>query len=380
MATVAAILMALLIALPAGAAWNTNAWDSGKIWHMRRMAQDLDAALDERCEWVGESDPADANIWPTWSWLMAWDAAFTNALLSFVDLSQTNAAGLFLITSQVPPMLTYTGVLDIAGVTNPVGVPRFRRDATNKTIWLRLEDLRERRDALSVLTQTTGAWNYDDVDSWLKWRSTAGGSGGSTWTGLQAQAEAAWASTNESGVVPPVIAEAYAEMSGSKSVVLQRRAGRIVPTGLQTGAVHWIRNIDIYILNGWYYTEGRSAFIGGTTYDYSAYFGENTNGPLYLPEYDPLYATAPGTATNYFWRTETAASGTVWWAWYAGDTNGTMPTSWGAVEPGGSTGVVHHGYYFGYAQPDGVGFYDEEIYDHPTTHSYIVLRWTPHYP
>jgi hypothetical protein len=63
------------------------------------------------------------------------DAAIASLAPAFCNLTLTNAAGHYNRTNEVPPMLTFTGVLDQAGITNASGYPVFRRDQTNATIW-----------------------------------------------------------------------------------------------------------------------------------------------------------------------------------------------------------------------------------------------------
>jgi hypothetical protein len=309
----------------------------------------------------------------SWYWVGRVDAAIAGLAPAFCNLSLTNAAGHY--TNAAPPMLTFTGVLDQAGITNASGYPVFRRDQTNATIWPRLADLRQRRDALAGLRWTRKAWDVNDARTAGEtklWIGSTSAPSSVAWSVLEQAASNRYALSGSGGSYYAARYTKRSIDSGNRTAEVRREASRF---DLECPAAwsNWTRSVDVYLETSTYLYDHEETF-SGDQFTEVEYYGDNANSDM-LPVWTQT--------TNYYWRarspdwhrTYNAASGTVWTSFWIGDTNGTMPTAWASRYPAPYTGTnsVLHEYRYTNSGNDEV----EEL--SAFTH-YIVLKWEARYP
>ena len=376
-----AVILACLGPTIAQAGWGPS-WTNGSIWAHQRVARDLRAAVDERCQWAGGTNTTITapTIWMSWYWVGRVDAAIASLAPAFCNLSLTNAAGHYNRTNEVPPMLTFTGVLHQAGITNAAGYPVFRRDATNFTIWPRLADLRQRRDALARLkwTRILIPYNstYREAKDGLAWSGTTSGPSSAAWADLYRGASnnyatAAWSWT---GVLAQ--RQAFASVTpyvGTRTVTLYSLAGKMsVP--VQAAWTNWTRTADVYANVLSYYYEGDDYDAAGDGHlRETRYDGADTDGTL--PNFT-AWTNRPGYLGPSWHRSIAAASGTVWNSYWLGDTNGVRPTMPTYVAGTGGTNDVARGYHFTLISPAAWNVTTEDA----NFGRYTVMKWEARYP
>ena len=374
----AAIAVLLVCAWPALAGWSP-AWTNGTIWLRYSLYRDLYDAVNERCAWSGGTNTAlpVPSIWPSWPWVCRVDSALQSLAPSFCNPTLTNAAGHY--TNAAPPMLTFTGALDQAAITNAAGYPVFRRDATNFTIWPRLVDLRQRRDALARLQWTRILWANTDLqpDGGLRWVGTTSGPSGAVWADLYRGASNNYASASwsSSGYYAIRQTEAYKNpSSGGKTATVTREATRF-DFAVQSAWTNWTRDIDVYLRPVSYIWDGDSLSSGADMTEVE-YYGDQEDVDM-LPSFTAT-TNNPHYNSPQYHRTYSAPSGTVWTSFWIGDTNGVMPTAWPSHEAGtGGTNTVAHGYRYTVNSP---ATWRDPVVESPSFGKHLILKWEARYP
>ena len=371
------VLGLALVASNAAADWSP-AWTNGSIWAYGAMRSDLRNAVAERSIWATGSAPAPTNsIWLSWAWVNQIDVKLQSLAVKFCNLTLTNAAGHFAGTNDLP-MLTWTGLLAQAGVTNDFGAPGFRRSGTNSAFWPRRYDMEQRRAAVRAMKWTRMRRGYQDTTTTtgLLWYGSAAAPKTQAWAVVQAAAssnyqEVAW-SWGERW------AKRHTEMeqtSTQRKAYVRREAtwhgatGSAYSDGVQPAWTNWMRTFDVYLRAGDYYPEGYDADPLETRY-----FGDDEDSDML-----PSYAAWTNAAYNaHVWhRSIPASSGTVWRGYWIGDTNGAIPTAWSTATPTATDEKVAHGYQFEDASAPS---WRMTLTFSPSFDYFLIVRWTPRYP
>jgi len=381
-----ALILACLGPAIAQAGWGPT-WTNGSIWAHQRVARDLRAAVDERCQWAGGTNTTITapTIWMSWYWVGRVDAAIAGLAPYFCNQTLTNSFGNFGSRSnEVPPFLTFTGALHQAGITNAAGWPVFRRDATNATIWPRLADLRQRRDVLSRLRWTRLVQIPDSGRSpsdGLRWTGATSAPPSVSWADLYRSASNnfAAASWTWDGYTRAQRESASVLAGGTRSVTLTTLATKYTFT-VTPSWTNWNRTIDVYANVGMYEDGSRMGEEWDGEYSETEYYGADSDGTL--PQWLAYTNKASGTwgepkfGAPSFHRSIYAPSGTVWNSYWLGDTNGPMPKAAG-WEPGtGGTNTVWHGYLYSGESPSPLDANVIEAY----FNKYHIIKWEARYP